>query len=317
MLNTNQVWFEITLMHGKGETMDLQQLQNFLIVAQEENITHAAEFLHISQPALSRQIKALENEFGKQLLSRENKRVTLTKDGVLLRKRATEINKLVAKTTTEMTETTDDLIGDILVGVSETDATRYIGTKAKEIINNHPKITLKMKNGNNNSILNMVNNGLVDFGLYFGEVDTSIYNHITLKQINRFGVLMPKDNPLSNKTVLNPTDLRAQPLILYQGALDDGSLAEWFQENTDELNIVGTFDMYLSAKKMVESGLGIALVFDNLVDYSHSDYICLPLEPEIGVNVNLIWKKYQIFSDPAQFLLNLIQKDIPSTQINN
>ncbi|WP_164509378.1 LysR family transcriptional regulator [Companilactobacillus jidongensis] len=290
--------------------MDLQLLQNFLIVAQEENITHAAEFLHISQPALSRQIKTIENEFGKQLLIRENKRVTLTKDGVLLRKRAIEINKLISKTTTEMAENSDELTGDILIGVSETDAIRYISSEAKKINNQHPKITLKMKNGNNNSIINMVNNGLVDFGLYFGPIDTNIYDHLTLQQINRFGVLMSKDNPLANKSSLTPTDLRQQPLILYQEALDDGSLAEWFHQSNDDLNIVGTFDMYLSAKKMVEGDLGMALVLDNLVDYTSSDYICQSLSPEIKIDVNLIWKKYQIFSEPAQLFLDSIRKTL-------
>lgn len=284
--------------------MELQQLQNFLIVAQEENITHAAEYLHISQPALSRQIKALENEFGKQLLVRENKRVTLTKDGILLRKRANEITNLMAKTTSELTSDTDELAGDILFGVSETDSIQYIGQCAKNLLRDNPKVTLKLRNGDNESILNMVNNGLVDLGLYFGTVDQNIYNHIPLDQINKFGILMKRTNSLAKKQALSADDLTDQPLILYQAALDDGSLYEWFK--TTELNIVATFGMYLSAKKLVESGLGIAMVFDDLVDYSNSDYICVPLTPEIKTDVNLIWKKYQVFSKPAQALLDLL-----------
>lgn len=286
--------------------MELQQLQNFLIVAQEENITHAAEYLHISQPALSRQIKTLENEFGKQLLIRENKRVTLTPEGVLLRKRANEIIKLTAKTTAELAASDDEIAGDILLGVSETDSIRYISECAKELISNNPKVTLKLKNGDNESILNMVNNGLVDLGLYFGNVDQNIYQHISLQQINRFGMLMRRDNPLAKKAVLTPADLLDQPLILYQESLDNGLLYEWF--HTQELNIVGTFGMYLSAKKMVESGLGIAMVFDNLVDYSKTDYICVPLSPEMKTKVNLIWKKYQVFSKPTKLFLDSIIK---------
>ncbi|WP_057879481.1 LysR family transcriptional regulator [Companilactobacillus kimchiensis] len=302
--------------------MDLQQLQNFLIVAQEENITHAAEYLHITQPALSRQMQTLEKEFGKQLLIRENKKTTLTKDGVLLRKRANDIVNLVNKTSAEMSEDNSDLAGQILLGVSETDAIKYIGHCAKQLIDQHPKVSLKLLNGDNNSVLRMVNNGLVDIGLYFGEVDQNIFNQIKLPQVNRFGALMPKNHPLADKDVLTSTDLVDEPLILYQGSLDDGTLPEWFQRKTSELNIVATFGMYMSAKKLVESGLGIALIFDDLVDYQNDDLVCLPIEPALETNVNLIWKKYQVFSDSSQALLSLIkdhsiQKNIPSINKNS
>lgn len=288
--------------------MDLQQLQNFLIIAQEENITHAAEYLHISQPALSRQIQALENEFGKKLLKRENKRVTLTSDGMLLRRRANEIIKLVAKTNDEMLNTHDELSGDILIGVSETNAIQYIGNCFNELAQANPQITLKLRNGDNDAILDMVNNGLVDMGLYFGQIDQHIFNHIKLPSVNSFGALMSRDHPLATKKIITPNDLRRERLILYQGSLDDHSLQEWFQQDTNELNITGTFGMYLSAKKMVESGLGIALAFDDLVDYQNSDLVCKPITPRISVGVNLIWKKYQIFSDASQALLDLIEK---------
>lgn len=294
--------------------MDLQQLQNFLIIAQEENITHAAEYLHLSQPALSRQIKALEAEFGKPLLIRENKRVTLTKAGVLLRKRANEITKLVTKTSNELQAETHDLAGDILLGVSETDAIRGVGQLATQLTSQHPKITLKLRNGDNDAILNMVNSGLVDMGLYFGEIDQNTFNYLQLPQLNRFGALMPRNHPLAKRSVLTPNDLRTQPLILYQAALDNHQLQDWFQQDTNELNISGTFGMYLSAKKLVESGLGIALVFDDLVDYRHADLVCRPITPAITTKVNLIWKKYQIFSDPAQALLDLIKTNFPLAQ---
>lgn len=291
--------------------MDLQQLQNFLIIAQEENITHAAEYLHLSQPALSRQVKALEAEFGKPLLVRENKRVTLTKAGVLLRKRANEITKLVAKTSNELQTDENEITGDILLGVSETDAIRVIGQLANQLFSHHPKMTLKLRNGDNDAVLSMVNSGLVDMGLYFGDIDQNIFDHLQLPQVNRFGALMPRNHPLAKQAALTPNDLRTQPLILYQAALDNHELQDWFQQDTNELNIAGTFGMYLSAKKLVESGLGIALVFDDLVDYHDNDLVCLPIVPAITTSVSLIWKKYQIFSNSAQALLDLIKTEIP------
>lgn len=290
--------------------MDLQQLQNFLVVAQEENITHAADYLHLSQPALSRQIKALEREFGKPLLVREAKKVRLTRDGVLLRKRAAEITKLVTKTSDELRTNQHELDGDILLGVSETDAVRFVGQVAADLIQRHPKITLKLHNGNNESILNMVNSGLVDLGLYFGRVDQNVFNSLPLPRLNRFGALLPSDHPLAAKAVLTPADLVQESLILYQEALTDGSLAKWFQRDLTDLRIAGTFDMYLSAQKLVESGLGIALVFDDLVGYHDAELTCRPITPEIAVPVNLIWKKYQIFSDTTQALLTAVKAAI-------
>lgn len=289
--------------------MDLQQLKNFLIIAQEENMTHAADYLHVSQPTLSRQVKALENEFGKPLLYRESKKVTLTQDGVLLRKRATEILHLVDKTTDELMVSHNELSGDILLGVSETEAIKYVSHCAAPLIERHPKITLKLRNGDNDAVLGMVNSGIVDLGLYFGQVDQATFNSIDLPDVNRYVALMPRQHPLATKAVLAPADLIHQSLILYQAALDDHSLSEWFHRETADLHITGTFGMYLSAQKMVEGGLGIALVLDNLVDYHDTDLICRPITPEINVNVSLIWKKYQVFSDTTQAFLNLIKTD--------
>lgn len=259
MLNANLLWPAITEAHAKKErnAMDIQQLQNFLIVAQEENITHAADYLHISQPALSRQIKALEAEFGKALLKRENKRVTLTADGLLLKRRAREILKLVTKTDREMRRNRDTLSGDILLGVSETDAIRDIGHCFGELIQNHPNVTLKLRNGDNAAVLSMVNNGLVDMGVYFGRLDDHLLNHVELPTLNRFGALMPRTHRLATQAVITPNDLRRESLILYQDALDDHSLQRWFNQDPQQLNVTGTFGMYLSAQKMVESGLGI------------------------------------------------------------
>lgn len=290
--------------------MDLQQLKNFLVIAQEENITHAASYLHLSQPALSRQVKALEAEFGQPLLIREAKKVTLTKAGILLRKRAVEMTTLMAKTTAELTTSTHTLSGDILLGVSETDAIRTIGQAAGHVIREHPQVTLKLRNGDNTAVLDMVNSGVVDLGLYFGPIDQNIFNHLALPKVNRFGALMPRNHPLAAKAVLTPADLATQSLILYQAALDDNALPDWFHRTADDLNIAGTFDMYLSAKKLVESGLGIALVFDDLVDYTDTNLTCRPITPAITVGVNLIWKKYQIFSDTTQTFLAMVKAQL-------
>ncbi|ENZ6558335.1 LysR family transcriptional regulator substrate-binding protein [Enterococcus faecium] len=151
-----------------------------------------------------------------------------------------------------------------------------------------------------------------DIGLYFGAFDQKIFNHIELNKTTRFGALMMKDHPLAEKSFLTPEDLFNQSLILYQNSLDDNSLPDWFHREKSELNITATFGMYLSAHKLVESGLGIALVLDDLVDYHSTNLVCLPLKPELTTSVSLIWKKYQVFSETTQVLLKIITDEIYS-----
>ena len=87
--------------------MDIRVLQYFLAVAREESITKAAESLHMTQPPLSRQLRDLEEELGKTLLIRGGKKVTLTEDGMLLRKRAEEMIDLMEKTRAELASSDD------------------------------------------------------------------------------------------------------------------------------------------------------------------------------------------------------------------
>lgn len=286
--------------------MDLQQLENFLIVAQEENITHAANFLHISQPALSRQIQALEAELGTQLIIRGKRKIQLTKDGLLLRKRAREITDLIKKTTNELSLQEDSLNDDIYVAVSETDAIRQVAQAVQQLRQKHPHLNLKLRNGNNEAVYEMVNNGLVDMGIYFGNVNQKIYHTLKLKHEDQFGALMPKDHPLATKKVISLNDLQHQPLIVHQGSLNTGQIQTWLGQSQDELPIVATFDMYIAAKKMVEAGLAIGIVFENLVRYPVDDLVMRPIVPPLTTQAQLIWKKYQVFSDSAQALLDTL-----------
>ena len=101
--------------------MEFRVLQYFLAVAREETISGAADFLHITQPTLSRQMKELEDELGKQLFIRGNRQITLTEDGMLLRKRAEEIVDLVKKTEAEITLSDEIIAGEVHIGAGETD----------------------------------------------------------------------------------------------------------------------------------------------------------------------------------------------------
>ena len=119
--------------------MELRLLEYFLAVAREQNITAAAETLHISQPALSTQLKTLESELGKQLLIRGvkgSRKVQLTEDGMVLRKRAEEIVSLVRRTEEELTGSGETVAGNVFIGTGETETVRLFAQVAKKLQKN-------------------------------------------------------------------------------------------------------------------------------------------------------------------------------------
>ncbi len=187
--------------------MELRVLQYFLAVAREQSIIRAAESLRLSQPTLSTQIKAMEEELGKQLLIRGTKgsrKVTLTEEGMLLRKRAEEILNLVQKAEREITLSDQLIVGDIYIGTGETDAVRFIARAAKKLSKTYPGIHYHIASGNAEFVMEQLDKGLIDFGIVFGSVDQSKYNLLQLPYKDTWGVLMRKDAPLAEKAAVTP-----------------------------------------------------------------------------------------------------------------
>ena len=187
--------------------MELRVLQYFLAVAREQSIVLAAKSLHLSQPTLSTQIKKLEEELGKQLFIRGGKgprRITLTEEGMILRKRAEEILELVHKTETEIASSDDMLMGDIYIGAGETDSIRLVARAAKQMQLRYPGIQFHISSGNAVYVKESLDRGLIDFGIIFGTVDMTSYHTLKLPATDTWGVLMRKDDPLAAKNVDPP-----------------------------------------------------------------------------------------------------------------
>ena len=196
--------------------MELRVLRYFLAVAREESISGAAQFLHLTQPTLSRQLMELEEELGKQLFVRGNRRVTLTEDGVLFRKRADEILALVDKATMEMTADEENIAGDIYIGAGETDAMRLIAREAKKLRARYPQIRYHLHSGNAEDVSERLDKGLLDFGLLIEPVDLKKYDYLRLPAADTWGVLMRRDHPLAAKELVSPGDLVKLPLLVSQ-----------------------------------------------------------------------------------------------------
>lgn len=292
--------------------MELRVLRYFLAVAREGNITAAANFLHLTQPTLSRQIKDLEEELGQQLLIRKSHRVTLTPEGMLLRKRAEEIISMVDKTEAEFSSMEGTISGDIYIGGGETQAIRDIAEIIRDLRVSCPGIHCHLYSGNEEEVTERLDKGLLDFGILIQPADISKYNYINLPGRDIWGVIMRKDSPLAAKDRIEKSDLTELPLICSRQAisthLSGNKFADWFGDDFGKLDIITTFNLVYNAAVMVKAGVGYALSLDNLADTSADSDLCFrPLYPRLESGLNLIWKKYQIFSPAADLFLKEVQ----------
>lgn len=291
--------------------MELRVLQYFLAVAREQSISGAAESLHLSQPTLSTQLKAMEDELGKQLLIRGTKgsrKVTLTEEGMILRKRAAEILSLVQKTEQEISNSDETIVGDVYIGTGETDIVRLMAKAAKKIQEQYPEIHYHISSGNAEYVLEYLDKGLIDFGLIYGTADPQKYESIPIPVKDTWGVLMRRDSPLAQKEFIQPEDLWDKPLIISHQKSDNPYIASWLNRDISKLNIVATYNLVFNASLLVDEGLGYALTFDKLINTADSNLCFRPLSPQLDAAACIVWKRYQVFSKAAERFLQQVQE---------
>ncbi len=291
--------------------MDIRVLQYFLTVAREESITKAAETLHMTQPPLSRQLKDLEDELGKQLLIRGKKKVTLTEDGMLLRKRAEELVDLMEKTKTELTSSNENIGGDIHIGCGETEAISFLAQAAWDLQKKHPLIHYHIYSGDAERVMERLDKGLIDFGLLVGPVDVNKYNYIRLPLKDTWGVLMRKDSPLAEKESITAEDLWDKPLIISHQTSINSEMFSWLKTDISKLNIVATYDLVYNASLFVKKGFGYVIALDKLINTTGDSTLCFrPLYPTLEAGLCIVWKKYQVFSRASNAFLQQLQKEL-------
>ena len=298
--------------------MEIRVLRYFLAVAREESITAAANFLHLTQPTLSRQIHDLEEELGQRLLIRKSHRVTLTPEGMLLRKRAEEILSMVDKTESEFRSLETTVSGDVYIGSGETQAIRQIAEIIRRMQVEYPGIHYHMHSGNAQDITDRLDNGLLDFGILIQPADITKYDSLDLPAKDVWGVIMRKDSPLAAKEQLCKEDLRSLPLLCSRQAVltqrHGNAFASWFGTEFEKLNIVSTYNLIYNAAIMVEAGVGYAVTLDHLANTSATSDLCFrPLFPRLESGLNIVWKKYQVFSPAAEVFLDHLKEAFTAT----
>lgn len=289
--------------------MEIRELRYFLAVAREENITRAAESLHIAQPSLSRQMMELEARLGKQLLVRGKRKTTLTEEGELLRSRAEEILALVDKTEQDIAADTSALVGSIAIGGSTPTSVLAAAASLRAA---HPGVQFNFYSGDAVDVTARLDHGSLDFAVMLSPIDSSLYDFLTLPECSEWGVLLKASDALADKAVLTPDVLLPLPLIMHGRLGLQSDLAHWAGTSLEALHIAATYNIvHGSPAPFVEQGLGVLLTTRDLLTEVLPDTLhFLPLSPSLTTQHALVWKKHTRFSKPAAAFLATMKQSL-------
>ncbi len=274
--------------------MELRVLNYFLAIAREENITKAAQTLHVTQPTLSRQIAQFEEELGVKLFVRSNHNISLTEDGMILKRRAQEIISLADKTKKDFMNKEETLSGEIAIGSGEFQSTRFLSQLIAAFKEKYPLVRYEIYSGNTGNIQDNIERGLLDIGLINEPVDIRKYDFVSTAQKEKWGVMVKKDSELADKEFVRPDELIGYPLIIPSGDFIRSFIEKWFGEYASQINAVAAVNLLYNGAMMVENDIGVLMCIKLNSEYKNLRFI--PLSPSVEAGTALAWKKEQIFS---------------------
>ena len=287
--------------------MDIRSLRYFLAVAREENMTRAAEMLHVTQPTLSKTLKALEEELGKKLFTRRSFSIRLTDEGILLRDRAEDLVAMADKIEQEFISLGEITGGDLYFGLTESYQIRHLAREIRRFKAAYPDLNYHITSGDTEQVTEKLDKGLLDFAVICSELpDIRKYDYITFPEKDIWGAVMPATHPLAAKKAISVDDLKGEPLFCSEQSWQR-EISEWAADRVNELSLEGSFRLSYNGSMFALEGLGILLTFEHLVDCSeNSGLVFRPLYPVKESSFYLIWNKYQTFTPIAERFLSQI-----------
>lgn len=284
--------------------MELRELEYFLAVARCGTLSEAARSLYLSQPALTRSLKHLEGELGKQLLIRGSRQVELTEEGLLLRRRAEEILQMTNKAKAEIKASERVLEGDIFVCSGETKGLHFLTQAAKRLMEKYPGIRLHVSSGDNGDVLAKLEEGMADFGLVFPPFDEKKYSSIRVPFSDIWGVFMRKEDPLAGQSSISPWDLADRPLIVSREIYEANRVGQIVGLPEDRIRVAATYSLLFNGVLMVTDGVGYLLGLDKIINLTGETVQCFrPLQPRVADQCCICWKRYGPMSRQAAALL--------------
>ncbi len=289
--------------------MEIRVLRYFLAIAREENMTRAAERLHISQPSLSKEIRKLEDELGHELFIRTNKSMRLNEEGMLLRKRAEDIIGMVDKTTEEFSQLDNIIGGEIRIGCAESHLIKYLARSIKSFKEQYPNFVFHIFSGDTEPVAERLDRGLLDLAVIVEPPNLSKYNYLTIPESDKWGVVMRRDSPLAEKSEITFEDLYGLPLFCSEQSIRV-DFPRWCGDNMDKLNFAGTVNLAYNGSVFVKEGLGYLLSFEHLIGTGEESGLCFrPITPVLETSMYIIWKKYQVFSPIAELFVRSLKNE--------
>lgn len=277
--------------------MEIRVLKYFITVVEEEGISRAADVLHITQPTLSRQLAALESEMGVKLFERGSRKLTLTTEGLLLKRRAQEILSLVNKTEKELTEQEKLVEGKITIGCGELDAIKTLSKIMKDYHDYYPLVEFDMFTANADVVKDQMEKGLVDIGVLLEPIDMEKFDFVRLKDKEEWVVLMRADDELAGKSAVAAKDLEGRDVILPRRENVKNEVANWFGSSYDKINVVAASNLSTNSAIMVENGFGYSILIKGSVPHIDEERIVVrDFSPRLTTTSVFAWKKNQTMS---------------------
>ncbi len=297
--------------------MELRVVKYFVAIVHSGSIAKAANAVHISQPALSKQITELEKELGKKLFNRGYHGITLTKEGSIFFERAIEILNLVDKATSDVVHSDSEITGTVYIGANRPPALRLLSRTAKDIHDIYPKIKFYFVNGNSQTLLESLNQGTVDF-IIAGKPMRSGFVCRPLPFTAIWGIIAPKGSKYYNYDSITREDFEQIPLSLVESSFLESEISGWLGHSIKSLNIVSNHTLIRSAVKMSQEGLGYSLCLNTDVDTGiYNTLKFIPLEPQFETSNNIIWKEGRIFSKATELFLKKLDQKIQETDFHH
>ena len=287
--------------------MEIRTLRYFLVVAKEENMSRAAQMLHVTQPTLSKAMKALEDELGKKLFTRHSFSISLTEEGSLLRDRAEDIVTMADKVESEFRSLDDITGGQMYFGLAESYRIRLLARELRILKERYPALSYHITSGDTEQVAEKLQKGLLDFVVLAEEPDRSKYEFIALPEADCWGVIFPADDPLAERESFRPSDLRGLPMFCSEQAWHQ-EIKNWAGRDFAAFHLEGSFRLSYNGSIFAKAGLGYLLTFDKLIDVSSdSGLVFRPLTPCLETKLYLVWKKYQPFTPIAERFLEQVK----------
>lgn len=286
--------------------MEIKNLKYFLAVAREENMSRAAEQLHVSQPTLSKALKALEEELGKKLFVRHSFSISLTEEGMLLRDRASDLVSMADKIEQEFTTLDDITGGEIYLGLAESYQIRYLAREIYKLKQRYPHFTYHITSGDTEQVTEKLDKGLLDFAVLCETPDSSKYEYVRFPQSDEWGAIISTSDPLSKKKAITVSDLKGHPLFVSEQSWNN-EIKAWARDRFSDLTLEGSFRLSYNGSVFARENLGILLTFKDLINTEGTDMVFRPLSPKLYSDLYLIWNRYQTFTPIAEKFLDQIR----------